>query len=556
MSVFLCSIGRLENRYIREYVEHYKSLGFDKIVLYDNNYDGEEDFNDVIGDYIADGFVVLKDYRNKKYCQYDAYNECYAEYGSQCDWIAFFDCDEYLELKKHTTIKEYLDWDFLKGYDMIHLNWMCYGDNGRVRKQNGSIFELFPNPIVPYDLKKRYDFPENNHIKSIVRTCLSNVKFDISRRTDVGPHSMCGVKSCCNAKGVPCEPESFLSPYDLTVAYLRHYVTKSTEEYAEKIKRGFADSGTVSDKGRELMTEMYFKINEFTKEKADFLNSELGTHFMVKRDDVKLYMLCYDKKEYDFTDNSIMTPLQCGAVNGKNVCELKDNTGDNISHANFFYAENTGIYWIYKNVKDAKYKGQTQYRRRLVGIDEDTDFDKIFESHDLICAKPYNYVENREWIPADTVAEGYAYSHCKDDLDILEQVIKSEFSEYSEDYDRCIKNGQNLYYSNGFVMKSEDYDSYCKFLFDVLNRWIFHAKANTYEELILHVSRNVGAGKYKRFEREGRDPMKLTWNEIAWQCKIGGFLSERIFTLWVNHNIPLDRRYEVEYEKMENGMYI
>ena len=61
MKTLVCSIGRLENKYIREWVEYYKNLGFTNIVLYDNNYDGEEHFEDVIGDYIESGFVILKD---------------------------------------------------------------------------------------------------------------------------------------------------------------------------------------------------------------------------------------------------------------------------------------------------------------------------------------------------------------------------------------------------------------------------------------------------------------------------------------------------------------
>ena len=45
MKTLLCCIGRRENQHIREFVEWYKNLGFTNIVLYDNNYDGEEDFD-------------------------------------------------------------------------------------------------------------------------------------------------------------------------------------------------------------------------------------------------------------------------------------------------------------------------------------------------------------------------------------------------------------------------------------------------------------------------------------------------------------------------------
>ena len=47
MKTLLCCIGRRENDYIREFVEYNKVLGFTNICLYDNNYNGEEDFHEV-----------------------------------------------------------------------------------------------------------------------------------------------------------------------------------------------------------------------------------------------------------------------------------------------------------------------------------------------------------------------------------------------------------------------------------------------------------------------------------------------------------------------------
>ena len=168
MKTLLCCIGRRENQHIREFVEWYKNLGFTNIVLYDNNYDGEEDFRDAIGDYIDDGYVILKDYRNKRKCQLEAYNSCYNEYKDDYDWFAFFDCDEFLVLTKKKTIDEYLSSILFKNFDMIHLNWMCYGDSDLLESDDRTLNEMFTKPI-PYDKHITYDFPENNHIKTIIR---------------------------------------------------------------------------------------------------------------------------------------------------------------------------------------------------------------------------------------------------------------------------------------------------------------------------------------------------------------------------------------------------
>ena len=64
--IALCCIAKLENEYIRFFVEYYKNLKFDKIFIYDNNDPDGERFEEVIGDYIQSGFVEIIDFRGRK----------------------------------------------------------------------------------------------------------------------------------------------------------------------------------------------------------------------------------------------------------------------------------------------------------------------------------------------------------------------------------------------------------------------------------------------------------------------------------------------------------
>ena len=50
ITICLCTVGKRENLYIREFVEYYIQFGVDKIYLYDNNNLNEEKFEDVIED--------------------------------------------------------------------------------------------------------------------------------------------------------------------------------------------------------------------------------------------------------------------------------------------------------------------------------------------------------------------------------------------------------------------------------------------------------------------------------------------------------------------------
>lgn len=57
--VAVACIARMEGHYIREFVEHYKSLGFSKCIVADNNRDDDpEDLRFILKDYIDEGFVI------------------------------------------------------------------------------------------------------------------------------------------------------------------------------------------------------------------------------------------------------------------------------------------------------------------------------------------------------------------------------------------------------------------------------------------------------------------------------------------------------------------
>jgi hypothetical protein len=557
MKTLICCIGRRENKYIKEFVEYYKVLGASNICLFDNNYDGEEDFRDVIGDDIDSGYVILKDYRNRKVCQLEAYDECYKTYGNQYDWILFFDIDELMFINSDKTLHEYLSRDEFKDYDMIHVNWLNFGDSDLVTADDRWMLHRFVKPI---DINKctTYGVPDNFHVKSIIRGGLEKVEWKgVS-------HTPSNKLKCCNTFGVECDSTSPLTPYDYRNAGLRHFCTKTAEEYSEKIERGFPDANPIS---KQSMVELFFERNEITKEKVEMFKERNGIDVSYllpskyegeKRKDVQIFSLCYANKKFQFLNDAVITPLQVGAANGNEVCAVKDNTGDNISSGNYFYIENTGTYWIWKNITNAKYKGQMQYRRPLEGINDTFNFDEAFEKYDVITCEPFHHpshktptAEQPMIISADTVEQGYWFSNCLDDLLILEMAIKMYYPDYAEDYDKYIKNGPNLYYSNGFIMKSEDYDRYCEFLFNCLNGYLKLADIKSEKDLIEHVKYNMEVGKYHRYP----DPKTITQEALKWQCSIGGFLSERLWTLWLQHNFNDEKILKLPYIKMEEQMY-
>ena len=152
------------------------------------------------------------------------------------------------------------------------------------------------------------------------------------------------------------------------------------------------------------------------------INNFIHLYCMEKRKDVKIFMLCDHRVDF-LVDDEVITPLECGAdVKDNDVCKVKDNTGDNISAYNEFYLENTGVYWIWKNVKGAKYKGQTQYRRQFRGLSY-LDFDKVFSNYDVIVADPLDLPKTFKH-PTCTVEFHYKVAHNIRDLNILKEIIE------------------------------------------------------------------------------------------------------------------------------------
>ena len=54
-------MGKMENRYIRELISYYMSIGVDKFVIADNNLPNTEKISDVVKDYIENKIADIID---------------------------------------------------------------------------------------------------------------------------------------------------------------------------------------------------------------------------------------------------------------------------------------------------------------------------------------------------------------------------------------------------------------------------------------------------------------------------------------------------------------
>lgn len=153
-----------------------------------------------------------------------------------------------------------------------------------------------------------------------------------------------------------------------------------------------------------------------------------------------------------------ITPIQVGAaLTDKRICEVTDDTGDNISDRNPNYSECTALYWIWKNAQYSDYIGLCHYRRHFEIPNNDICL--LTESDiDVLTTIPTFVPENvltfmQTFIP-------------RLDFELAIKMIKKIYPDY---YDTANSFFSSRFYPpcNMMLMRYNVFNDYCKFAFSV-----------------------------------------------------------------------------------------
>lgn len=209
---------------------------------------------------------------------------------------------------------------------------------------------------------------------------------------------------------------------------------------------------------------------------------------------IKIYSMTH--KKFEVPADSMYCPLHVGKAGGSDLGYPGDDTGDNISDLNCYYSELTGLYWIWKNVKNIDYVGTCHYRRYLINSEDQVltrrEYEGLLSDYDIVTTKKIR-------LNASYYA-GFSANHNIKALDSAGEVIKEMYPQIYPVFERLV-NKRETYFANMLVTSKTLFDRYAEWLFSIF------------------------------FEVQKR--IDLETDEDAYHKRIFGFISEFLLLVWV-----------------------
>ncbi|MDR2795370.1 MAG: glycosyltransferase family 92 protein [Spirochaetaceae bacterium] len=221
----IAAIMKNEGPYIKEWIEYHKALGVEKFYLYDN--ESGDNTKDILNEYIQSGIVEYH-YFPGKGCktQIQAYADAVRRYRNKVKWLAVIDIDEFIvPVIKNKIIDVINDLEsgiWQKKHKNLHgfaARWVPYGYNGHYKKPEGLVIKNFNRNSGPVTL-----------MKSIVNPRAAFFTAPSSLHTPMYLDMSFGVTETG-------EKHPWEAPISINSIRVNHYVTKSYEEYKQKILR-------------------------------------------------------------------------------------------------------------------------------------------------------------------------------------------------------------------------------------------------------------------------------------------------------------------------------
>ena len=192
----------------------------------------------------------------------------------------------------------------------------------------------------------------------------------------------------------------------------------------------------------------------------------------------KVYIYCFCSKESKFLKrlpNNII-PIVLG--NNKSQFFENENNGINISHLNKYYAELTGIYWVFKNKikqhNDDDWIGFCHYRRLWLNavLNKKISFSNIYSKLLLKYNTSFNnfdtFLIDPIYLKNEKLIDHFKNNHGKEIFEFLHEILDNEL------YEDFINYGDQRKFSpcNMFITKPKILINYCNLVFPLMEKFL------------------------------------------------------------------------------------
>ena len=251
MTSCILTVIKNEHEYLDEWIQYHLNLGIDHIFIFEDiDSDSHEEICNKYDNVSLNSVdIVLSEDEKKKTREFkltkkqnpqDIYfikSLLWIKANYPYDWCFVIDADEFI-----TTNKSLLDiLNEFKSYDGIVLQWKIFGANGNISKPN------YNNEGVISTYNKESNYIGHNVIERATKTCYNLNTFEKSYyKNNHQPSDKC--------KWCRTDFSNIRTKIVYDRIYIKHYMTKSWEEYINKRKRGYF-------MGFARTIDVFFKIN-------------------------------------------------------------------------------------------------------------------------------------------------------------------------------------------------------------------------------------------------------------------------------------------------------
>jgi hypothetical protein len=256
------AIIKNEGAYLEEWFQFHMGVGVDRFIIYDN--DSTDNGPEIIKKYVAKGiaeYIPWPHFCADRYTQSLAYAHALCQFGSQAEWMAFIDLDEFLfsplDQDMNRVLKNYRDVPAIAAF------WVMFGTSGHKVRPPGSVLQSYT---------RRYRSPNSSegrtmrNFKSIVQPSrVTAVLGGHSFRTDLG---------------LPVAVDENRNPvfhrksavHSAEIFRINHYYTRSEEDFRRKVARGSVNiAGEREKKNREHRLRDFALIESDSEEDTTIL---------------------------------------------------------------------------------------------------------------------------------------------------------------------------------------------------------------------------------------------------------------------------------------------